>query len=52
VGFGLDRGYSLDAFDADAALAGLTVESRFSTWDLRAWTPHAVFAVSVLRTPA
>jgi predicted TPR repeat methyltransferase len=52
VGFGLDRGYSLDAFDADAVLAGLTLENRFATWDLRAWTPHSAFAVTVLRTPA
>jgi SAM-dependent methyltransferase len=52
VGFGLDRGYSLDAFDADVALAGLQVENRFATWDLRAWTAQSGFAVSVLRTPA
>jgi SAM-dependent methyltransferase len=51
VGFGLDRGYSLDAFDTDVALAGLRVENRFSTWDLREWTPYSPFAVSVLRTP-
>jgi len=51
VGFGLDRGYSLDAFDADVVLAGLRVEHRFATWDLRAWTPAAPFAVSVVRTP-
>jgi SAM-dependent methyltransferase len=52
VGFGLDRGYSLDAFDADVALAGLTLENRFATWDLRPWTPQSPFAVSLLRTPA
>lgn len=52
VGFGLDRGYSLDAFDTDVELAGLRLEHRFSTWDLRAWEPHHGFAVSVLRTPA
>jgi SAM-dependent methyltransferase len=51
VGFGLDRGYTLDAFDTDVALAGLRVENRFATWDLRAWTPQSPFAVSVLRTP-
>ena len=51
VGFGLDRGYSLDAFDADVALAGLHLENRFATWDLRGWTPLAAFAVSLLRTP-
>jgi hypothetical protein len=52
VGFGLDRGYTLDAFDTDAALAGLRVENRFATWDLRQWTPTSGFAVSVLRTAA
>jgi 2-polyprenyl-3-methyl-5-hydroxy-6-metoxy-1,4-benzoquinol methylase len=51
VGFGLDRGYSLASFDEDAAGAGLTLEHRFATWDLRPWTPGAGFAVSVLRVP-
>lgn len=35
VGFGLDRGYAADDFAADAAAAGLRLEHRFSTWDLR-----------------
>ena len=35
VGFGLDRGYAADDFAADAAAAGLRLEQRFSTWDLR-----------------
>ena len=52
VGFGRDRGYSIEEFDADVALAGLTVEHRFATWDLRPWNPSAGFAVSVLRTPS
>ncbi len=52
VGFGLDRGYTLDAFDADAQLASLRIENRFATWDLREWTPSSPFAVTVLRTPA
>jgi 2-polyprenyl-3-methyl-5-hydroxy-6-metoxy-1,4-benzoquinol methylase len=51
VGFGLDRGYSLDQFDADLAGAGFALEHRFATWDLRPWTPEAGFAVSVLRAP-
>ena len=51
VGFGLDRGYTLDAFDSDVQLAGLRLENRFATWDLHAWTPHSPFAVTVLRTP-
>lgn len=51
VGFGLDREYSLTAFDADVSAAELRLEHRFATWDLRAWTPAADFAVSVLRRP-
>lgn len=35
VGFGLDRGYALEDFEADAAAAGLRLEQRFSSWDLR-----------------
>lgn len=51
VGFGVDRGYSLAAFDSDVTNAGLSVEHRFSTWDLRPWMVTSDFAVSVLRTP-
>ncbi|MGP9683829.1 class I SAM-dependent methyltransferase [Brachybacterium sp. AOP3-A1-3] len=35
VGFGLDRGYEIGDFEADAAAGGLRLEQRFSTWDLR-----------------
>jgi SAM-dependent methyltransferase len=52
VGFGTDRGYPLDRFDADLCAAGLTLEHRFATWDLRPWRDDAGFAVSVLRLPA
>ncbi|MET7670622.1 class I SAM-dependent methyltransferase [Micromonospora luteifusca] len=52
VGFGTERGYALTAFDADAVAAGLRVEQRFATWDLRPWRDDAPFAVSVLRRPA
>jgi 2-polyprenyl-3-methyl-5-hydroxy-6-metoxy-1,4-benzoquinol methylase len=51
VGFGLDRGYSLRDFDAHAAGAGLRLEHRFATWDLRPWREDASFAVTVLRRP-
>jgi SAM-dependent methyltransferase len=51
VGFGLDRGYSLADFDTHAAAAGLQLEHRFATWDLRPWQDDAPFAVSVLRRP-
>ncbi|WP_052606790.1 class I SAM-dependent methyltransferase [Acidithrix ferrooxidans] len=52
VGFALDRGYSIYDFDMDLALAGLTVEHRFATWDIRPWTTSSDYAVSVLRTSA
>ncbi|WCN84121.1 class I SAM-dependent methyltransferase [Micromonospora sp. LH3U1] len=52
VGFGTERGYPLTAFDADAVAAGLRVEQRFATWDLRPWRDDAAFAVSILRRPA
>jgi SAM-dependent methyltransferase len=49
IGFGTDRGYSLDDLDAHAEAAGLTLEHRFATWDLRPWTADADFAVSIFR---
>lgn len=49
VGFGTDRGYPLDHFDADAMAAGFRLEHRFATWDLRPWQPGGDFAVTVLR---
>jgi SAM-dependent methyltransferase len=52
VGFGTDRGYPLAQFDADIGAAGLTLEHRFATWDLRPWYDGAPFAVTVLRKPA
>ncbi|MET8306633.1 MULTISPECIES: class I SAM-dependent methyltransferase [unclassified Micromonospora] len=52
VGFGTERGYPLTAFDADAVAAGLRLEHRFATWDLRPWRDDAAFAVTILRRPA
>lgn len=52
AGFGTDRGYRLADFDSHARLAGLILEHRFATWDLRPFSPEANFAVSVLRKPA
>jgi hypothetical protein len=49
VGFGTDRGYPLADFDRHAATAGLNVEHRFATWDLRPWQHSSDFAVTVLR---
>src|SRR5690606_16667195 len=52
VGFGMGRGYSPAAFDDDIASAGLHVEQRFGTWDLRPLTDDSDFMVTVLRVPA
>ncbi|MFI7070876.1 class I SAM-dependent methyltransferase [Micromonospora sediminicola] len=52
VGFGTDRGYPVADLDADAVAAGLRLEHRFATWDLRPWRDDAEFAVTVLRRPA
>ncbi|MEH1166763.1 class I SAM-dependent methyltransferase [Micromonospora sp. CPCC 205539] len=52
VGFGTERGYPLTAFDADVVAAGLRLEQRFATWDLRPWRDDASFAVSIARRPA
>ncbi|MFV2100959.1 class I SAM-dependent methyltransferase [Micromonospora sp. LOL_024] len=49
VGFGTDRGYRLTDFDADVVGAGLRVEHRFATWDLRPWRDDADFLVGILR---
>ena len=49
AGFHVDRELSLDAFDHAVDEAGLRLEHRFATWDLRAWHDQADFAVSVLR---
>ncbi|QOC91952.1 class I SAM-dependent methyltransferase [Micromonospora craniellae] len=51
VGFGTDRGYPLADFDADVVGAGLRLEHRFATWDLRPWHDDADFAVTILRRP-
>ncbi len=49
VGFHVDRDLPLADFDRAVAGAGLEVEHRFATWDLRAWHEDADFAVTVLR---
>jgi 2-polyprenyl-3-methyl-5-hydroxy-6-metoxy-1,4-benzoquinol methylase len=52
VGFHTNRSLRLDDFDRAVAEAGLVLEHRFATWDVRAWHDGADFAVSVLRVPA
>ncbi|MGA8986757.1 class I SAM-dependent methyltransferase [Aeromicrobium sp.] len=51
LGFALDRGYGLEAFDHDVEAAGLIVEQRFATWDLEPFDVGADFAVTILRMP-
>lgn len=48
IGFGAGRGYGFDDFLADAEAAGLELQQRFATWDLRPFTPDADFLVAVL----
>lgn len=43
------RGFTADDLDAVLPTAGLRLEHRFATWDLRPWEPQAAFCVSVLR---
>jgi SAM-dependent methyltransferase len=55
VGFSLvgapprSRVYPAEEFEADVEAAGLTVESRWATFDLRPFDPDGDFAVFVLR---
>ncbi|MFD5822750.1 class I SAM-dependent methyltransferase [Nesterenkonia xinjiangensis] len=49
LGFHVDRHLKLTDFDQYVAEAGLRVEHRFATWDLKAWHDDADFAVTVLR---
>ena len=49
VGFRPGEELSVDRFDECVAEAGLRVEHRFATWDLRPWHDDADFAVTVLR---
>ncbi|MET1007179.1 MAG: class I SAM-dependent methyltransferase [Propionibacteriaceae bacterium] len=49
IGFDTGLGYSLQDFDRHLSLAGLTIEQRFATWDLRPWSPEATFAVTIAR---
>jgi SAM-dependent methyltransferase len=48
IGFGAGRGYGFDEFLEDARAAGWAPDVLLSTWDLRPFTPHSDFLVSVL----
>ncbi|MGD9999267.1 MAG: class I SAM-dependent methyltransferase [Ilumatobacteraceae bacterium] len=41
IGFGAGRDYEFDHFSADASSAGLDEDVRFSTWDLRPFSPSS-----------
>ena len=47
AGFQLGRGYELDAYDADAAAAGLELSERYATWDRDPFPGDGSYAVSV-----
>jgi 2-polyprenyl-3-methyl-5-hydroxy-6-metoxy-1,4-benzoquinol methylase len=49
IGFSVDRGYSLADLDTHAEGAGLHLESRFATWDLRPFEAGGDYAVSIFR---
>lgn len=49
AGFHVNRELALTHFDTCVTAAGLQIEHRFATWDLRAWHEQADFAVTVLR---
>jgi len=49
IGFDLDLHYTLAAFDADLEAAGLRVEQRFATWDLRPLADDPDYAVTIAR---
>ncbi|AXH97170.1 class I SAM-dependent methyltransferase [Ornithinimicrobium avium] len=49
LGCRVGRGFTPQELDALAPGAGLVLEQRFATWDLKPWVPDSDFAVSVLR---
>lgn len=51
AGFSLDRGYGVDAYDHEAAEAGLELRDRWATWARDPWSAGATYAVSV-HTPS
>lgn len=47
TGFGSGRGYSFDDYEHDLHTAGLSVEHRFKSWDLRPFHADSDFLVCV-----
>ena len=48
-GFQLERGFTLDDYDAHCTAAGLTLTERFATWDREPFAAAGKYAVSVHR---
>lgn len=48
IGFGADRDYPFEEFFDDCAAAGMDVQQRFATWDLRPFAEHSTFLVAIL----
>lgn len=48
AGFGLGRGYLLEDFEADVSASGLTIQQRYSSWDLLPAAADPGFLVVVL----
>lgn len=51
AGFSLDRGYGIEAYDADAAAVHLTLVERWASWDRQPFSDTSDYAVSVHRRP-
>lgn len=49
IGCRVGRGFTPRDLDEASPAAGLRLEQRFATWDLRPWTADSDFCVSVLR---
>ena len=49
IGCRVGRGFTPDDLDAAGPGAGLRLEHRFATWDLRPWAADSDFCVSILR---
>lgn len=51
IGFGAGRGYDFAEFFTDVTTAGLAVELKLATWDLRPFTSESTFLVALLIRP-
>lgn len=48
IGFGADRDYPFAEFYEDCAVAGLELQQRYATWELRPFDEQSTFLVAVL----